>query len=65
MTTQRRRLFNRLVTTAFVALVVTSASACASTTDDRATDANAQDMVSPADSTELIGKQFDVYRDPG
>ena len=65
MTTPGRRILNRLVMTAFAALVVTSASACASTTEDRATGADAQEMVSPAGGTELTGKQFDVYRDPG
>jgi len=65
MTTRRCRVLNRLVTTAFVALVVTSTSACASTDNDRATDANAQDTVSPVGGKELTGRQFDVYRDPG
>jgi hypothetical protein len=63
MTTRRRRSFNRLVTTAFAALLVTSA--CASTDNDLATDTGAKDASSPALSAELTGKQFDVYRDPG
>ncbi|HSH10583.1 MAG TPA: hypothetical protein VLA10_02260, partial [Ilumatobacter sp.] len=65
MTTRRRHFLNRLVNTAFAAIVVTSASACASSETDDATDASAQDTVSPTGGTELAGKQFDVYRDPG
>lgn len=63
MTTPRRRLLNRLATTALAALIVTSAAACAST--DNATDTNAADAESPASATALTGIQVDVHRDPG
>lgn len=63
MMTCGRRSFNRLVTTAFAALLVTSA--CASTDNELTTDTGAEDASSPAVSAELTGKQFDVYRDPG
>jgi hypothetical protein len=61
MTTPRRRVLSRLVTTALAALIVTSAAACAST--DNATDTNA-DTAAPA-GTALDGIQVDVRRDPG
>jgi len=63
MITPRRRLLNRLATTALATLIVTSAAACASI--DNATDTNAADTESPATATALSGVQVDVRRDPG